>query len=95
MSARDRLEARLESRLWVDDNDFIEILVDVDYLIKDYDNINVQFKEFFLDMLGQGCGKYNREKDVMEYDHMCLSTWERGVQMALENGWIQKEQVTR
>jgi hypothetical protein len=56
---------------------------------------NETLKEFFLDMLGQGCGRYNREKDIMEYDHMCLSTWESATSYAVERGWIKKKQVTR
>lgn len=65
---------------------------------KEYEYIrahNDELKEWFMDALGQGCGIYNREKDRMEYDHMCLSTWEHGIRMALENGWITKDQVLR
>ena len=52
-------------------------------------------KEYFMEFLGQGCGQYNRNKDRMEYDHMCLSTYEDGIQFALERGWITKDQVVR
>jgi hypothetical protein len=62
---------------------------------EDYDKLEAEFKEFFLDMLDQGCGIYNSEKGLMEYDHMCLSTWESATSYAVERGWIKKEQVTR
>lgn len=60
-----------------------------------YEKLESEFEEFFMDFMGQGCGKFNREKEIMEYDHMCLSTYEHGVQYALEKGWIDKDQVTR
>lgn len=60
-----------------------------------YEELKEEFKDFFMDFLNQGCGQWNEEKGYHEYDHMCLSTYEGGVERALEMGWIKKEQVLR
>ena len=54
-----------------------------------------ELRELFMDLLGQSCGNYNREKEIMEYDHMCLSAYERGLRFAIEMGWINESQLTR
>lgn len=60
-----------------------------------YKDLKDEFKDFFMDFLNQGCGEWNEEKGYHEYDHMCLSTYEGGVERALEMDWIKKEQVLR
>ncbi len=53
-------------------------------------------KEHFLDVLAQACGEYNKEKGVIEYDHMCLSTYESALDYAInEMGWIKDSQLLR
>lgn len=54
-----------------------------------------ELKEHFMSLLDQGCGEYNDEKGIMEYDHMCLSTYEDALRYAVEKGWIKKEQLVR
>jgi len=52
-------------------------------------------KENFLDLLNQSCGTYNREKDITEYDHCCLSSYQNALSYAIDMGWIQESQLTR
>lgn len=64
-------------------------------LLEECEKERDELKEFFMDSMGQGCGTWNREKDSMEYDHMCMSTWEHMTDYALTKGWIKKEQLLR
>lgn len=54
-----------------------------------------ELKEHFLDVLNQACGAYNREKDITEYDHCCLSSYECALRYAIDMEWIKESQLTR
>jgi len=54
-----------------------------------------ELKEHFLDVLSQACGSWNREKDIMEYDHCCLSAYECALKYAIDMGWIKESQLRR
>lgn len=55
-----------------------------------------KLKDHFIDVLDQACGSYNKEKDVMEYDHCCLSAYESALHYAVHDmGWIEESQLTR
>ena len=52
-------------------------------------------KENFMNLLDEGCGMYNSKKEIYEYDHFCLSTYEQALKLALDFGWIKEEQLLR
>lgn len=56
-----------------------------------------RIKEAFLDMLVQACGEHSRETGeyTYTYDSCCLSSYEYALDLAVEFGWIKKEQVVR
>lgn len=66
-----------------------------------------RIKEAFLDMLNQACAdweppkwddaqkKYVSEAKFKGYDSMCLSAYEGALSLAVELGWIKKEEVLR
>ena len=55
----------------------------------------LKYEELFMDLLDQACGHYNKKLQIMQYDHLCISSYEQAVRYALEQGWIDEEQVTR
>lgn len=67
-------------------------------------NRDEEIKECFLDMLNQSCavwtssidhdGEYVESK-FKGYDSMCLSAYERSLSLAVDLGWIKKEDVSR
>lgn len=52
-------------------------------------------KEEFLGLLDQHCSIYDRKTNKYVYDSMCLSANEGALALALELGWLKKEQVIR
>jgi hypothetical protein len=58
-----------------------------------------EVKNAFLDMLNQACGEWERKDggiaEFKGYDSMCLSSYEGAIDLALELGWIKKEEVLR
>ena len=52
-------------------------------------------KEHFLDVINQGCGTWNREKNIMEYDHLHLSAYQDALKYCLKMGGIKESQLTR
>jgi hypothetical protein len=54
-----------------------------------------RLEECFMDLLNQSIGTYQRDKDYYLYDHMCISTYESALRLALDFGWIKEEQLTR
>ena len=52
-------------------------------------------KEHFLDVINQGCGIWNRDKQIMEYDHLHLSSYESALRFCIEKGWINESQLLR
>lgn len=55
----------------------------------------IVLKRHFMAMLDQGCGTFNREKKLMEYDSRCISAWGDAIRMAVSQGWIETKQATR
>jgi hypothetical protein len=53
-----------------------------------------RIKDAFIDMLDQSCGSWENGK-FKGYDSMYLSTYEHALDLAVELGWIKKEDVTR
>ena len=62
--------------------------------MKDLDE-DERLKDCFMDLLNQSCGKYDREKGITFYDSLCMSTYEGALELAVDFGWIKKEQVLR
>ena len=66
-----------------------------------------RIKDAFLDMLNQSCGKwevpkYDHEKreyigdyKFKGYDSLCISAYETALDLAVELGWIKKEEFVR
>ena len=52
-------------------------------------------QEYFLDFLGQGCLDHIDENGTSFYDSMCISTYECGLQFAIDNDWIDEKQRLR
>lgn len=61
-----------------------------------------RLKEAFMDMLAQACGEWPKDRagkinwdNGMVYDSTCLSAYDQALDLAVEFGWIKKEQVMR
>jgi hypothetical protein len=58
-----------------------------------------RLKEAFMDMLNQACGEWintnGLDHKFKGYDSMCLSAYENALDLAVEFGWIKKEEVLR
>lgn len=59
------------------------------------DILRSDLQEWVMDFLNQSCGKWDREKEEYSYDHMCLSTYESALRLAIEQGWIKAHQLER
>lgn len=53
-----------------------------------------EIKAAYLDMLNQACGEW-KDHEFKGYDSMCLSAYESALSLAVELGWIKKEEVLR
>lgn len=53
-----------------------------------------RIKEAYLSILSQACGEWKDGK-FMGYDSLCLSAYEDGIDLAIELGWIKKEERLR
>lgn len=51
--------------------------------------------EQLVDVLSQACGTYNRDKNIVEYDHLCISTYQDALRYSIEIGLIKEEQLLR
>jgi len=90
------------AEVWGTDSEKLKLFL-AEYTEMDEDD---RLKEAFLDMLYQSCAEYRQVYDekapfkllrteFVGYDSMCLSAYENALSLAVEFGWIKKEEVLR